>query len=218
MQWDHQNNRSKGFGFVDFSTPDEAAKAVAELNGKEIDGRAVKVDIAAGRDDSNKQKTDRRANAFGDKESEPADTLFVGNLPFSANEDSVYELFAQHGDVQSVRLPTDRETGAPKGFGYVSFSSLEQAKAAMEALSVSQCSLLLRVMFFCYHYVGPLWEEEQGRMQGKVIVRELDSPGQEAGADGALSVLFEGMRGKGDDIPLIFASILYIPFESSEQR
>ena len=147
VQWDHQNNRSKGFGFVDFSTPEAAQLAVEQLNGKEIDGRAVKVDIAAGRDDSNKQKTDRRANAFGDQPSEPADTLFVGNLPFSANEDSVYELFSAHGDVQSVRLPTDRETGAPKGFGYVSFSSLEHAKKAMEALSVSLSSCPPLVVF-----------------------------------------------------------------------
>lgn len=112
-----------------------------ELNGKEIDGRAIRVDIAAGRDDSNKQKTERRANAFGDQQSPPADTLFIGNLPFTANEDSLYEMFAEYGSVQSVRLPTDRETGAPKGFG----------KSARSECSCSITALTTRLPLVCFH-------------------------------------------------------------------
>ncbi len=45
--------------------------------------------------------------------------IFVGNLPFSATEDEVRELFAQHGEVTSVTLVTDRHTGQPRGFGFV---------------------------------------------------------------------------------------------------
>ena len=45
--------------------------------------------------------------------------IFVGNLPFSANETSVRDLFAQHGTVDSVALIIDRETGKPRGFGFV---------------------------------------------------------------------------------------------------
>jgi RNA recognition motif-containing protein len=45
--------------------------------------------------------------------------IYVGNLPFDATEDSVRELFAQHGNVTSVSLITDRDTGAPRGFGFV---------------------------------------------------------------------------------------------------
>ena len=43
---DRMKNRSKGFGFVTFSTEDEAQKAMTEMNGKEIDGRAVNVSLA----------------------------------------------------------------------------------------------------------------------------------------------------------------------------
>lgn len=132
VQWDHDKNRSKGFGFVDFAEPALASKAVAEMNGKEIDGREINVDLAAGRTEKPREA---RARAFGDKVSDPSDTLFVGNLPFSANEDQIYEMFAEYGDVQSVRIPTDRESGAPKGFGYVSMGDVEQAKKAFEALS-----------------------------------------------------------------------------------
>ena len=41
--------------------------------------------------------------------------IYVGNLPFSATESEIRDLFAQHGTVESVALPTDRETGRPRG-------------------------------------------------------------------------------------------------------
>ena len=45
--------------------------------------------------------------------------IYVGNLPFSATEDDVKELFGQHGTVHSVALIMDRETGRPRGFGFI---------------------------------------------------------------------------------------------------
>ena len=45
--------------------------------------------------------------------------IYVGNLPFSATEDEIKELFGQHGTVHSVALINDRETGRPRGFGFI---------------------------------------------------------------------------------------------------
>lgn len=45
--------------------------------------------------------------------------IYVGNLPFSTNESEIRELFGQHGTVESVNLITDRDTGQPRGFGFV---------------------------------------------------------------------------------------------------
>ena len=59
--------------------------------------------------------------------------LYVGNLPFSTNEDEIRNLFAAYGDVQSVNLIIDRETGRLRGFGFVEMS--DGAEAAMEALN-----------------------------------------------------------------------------------
>jgi RNA recognition motif-containing protein len=59
--------------------------------------------------------------------------LYVGNLPFSTNEDEIRDLFAAYGDVQSVNLIVDRETGRLRGFGFVEMG--EGAEAAMEALN-----------------------------------------------------------------------------------
>jgi RNA recognition motif-containing protein len=60
--------------------------------------------------------------------------IYVGNLPFSSREDDVRELFAQYGEVLSVVLPTDRETGRPRGFGFVEMSG-EDATKAIDALN-----------------------------------------------------------------------------------
>jgi len=55
--------------------------------------------------------------------------IYVGNLPFTATEDQVRALFAQHGTVESVALPNDRETGRPRGFGFVEMSQADAARA-----------------------------------------------------------------------------------------
>jgi len=55
--------------------------------------------------------------------------IYVGNLPFTATEDQVRALFAEHGTVESVALPNDRETGRPRGFGFVEMSSADAARA-----------------------------------------------------------------------------------------
>lgn len=60
--------------------------------------------------------------------------LFVGNLPFSANDDSLAEFFGQVGKVESARVIVDRETGRSKGFGFVEMSSPEEAQDAISRL------------------------------------------------------------------------------------
>ena len=58
--------------------------------------------------------------------------LYVGNLPFSSTEEELKELFAQHGEVTSVAIITDRETGRSKGFGFVEFAQSEDADKAIK--------------------------------------------------------------------------------------
>jgi len=57
--------------------------------------------------------------------------LYVGNLPFSATDDSLRELFAQSGSVNSATIITDRDTGRSKGFGFVEMSSDQEAADAI---------------------------------------------------------------------------------------
>jgi RNA recognition motif-containing protein len=55
--------------------------------------------------------------------------IYVGNLPFTADEAAVRNLFAAHGTVESVALITDRDTGQPRGFGFVEMSNADAARA-----------------------------------------------------------------------------------------
>ena len=57
--------------------------------------------------------------------------LYVGNLPFSTSEDALSTLFSQYGEITSVNLIKDRETGRPRGFGFVEFADQSHAEAAL---------------------------------------------------------------------------------------
>ena len=62
--------------------------------------------------------------------------IYVGNLPYSATEDELKELFGNHGAVNEVHLVTDRETGRPRGFGFVEME--DGGSEAIEAIHGSQ--------------------------------------------------------------------------------
>ena len=60
--------------------------------------------------------------------------LYVGNLPFTATEDAVRTLFSVHGTVEKISLISDRDTGRPRGFGFIEMSNSD-ASRAMQALN-----------------------------------------------------------------------------------
>ena len=61
--------------------------------------------------------------------------LYVGNLPYNTSEEDLRNLFAQYGNVESVAVITDRDTGRSKGFGFVEFGDDNEARNAISALS-----------------------------------------------------------------------------------
>ncbi len=61
--------------------------------------------------------------------------IYVGNLSFQTTEDSLSELFGQHGSVNSVAIIIDRITGRSRGFGFVEMGDAGEGKAAMEAIN-----------------------------------------------------------------------------------
>ena len=106
-----ETGRSRGFGFVDFSNPTAAKSAFETMQGKEIDGRAIKLDIAPARNDgvrpNNQNRAQDRAKKHNDVVSPESNTLFVGNIPFGTSRDEVWEFFAEGVEVKNVRLPTN---------------------------------------------------------------------------------------------------------------
>ena len=126
---DRNTGRARGIGYVEFADHASALAAVA-ASGKEIMGREVKIDLSAPR----VPNPEKRAKAFNDETSPPSTVLFVGNLDFNCTEDGIWEAFGDFGEVVSVRLPTDRETQKPKGFGYVEFADQATAIKAFEGM------------------------------------------------------------------------------------
>ena len=61
--------------------------------------------------------------------------IFVGNLSFGATEQSVRELFESHGAVDRVSIVTDRDSGQPRGFGFVEMANNSEAQQAIAALN-----------------------------------------------------------------------------------
>jgi nucleolin len=101
--------RSRGFGYVDFNDAASCTKAYETMNGTELEGRAINLDYANARpaEANPAARAADRAQRHGDTVSPESDTLFVGNLPFDVDQDSVRAFFEEVAAVASVRLPTD---------------------------------------------------------------------------------------------------------------
>lgn len=58
--------------------------------------------------------------------------LYVGNFPYSVTEDQLREIFSQYGEISELAMIMDRDTGRPKGFGFITFATQEAAERALE--------------------------------------------------------------------------------------
>jgi RNA recognition motif-containing protein len=65
-------------------------------------------------------------------------SIYVGNLSYEVTQEDLTQVFNEYGTVKSVQLPTDRETGRPRGFGFVEMASDAQEAAAIEALDTAE--------------------------------------------------------------------------------
>ncbi len=61
--------------------------------------------------------------------------IYVGNLSYDTTEEELRSVFAEHGEVVNVNIITDRETGRPRGFGFVEMADAEQGRAAIEQVN-----------------------------------------------------------------------------------
>lgn len=128
---------SPRFGYVEYVEASSAKAAYEAKKDTEIDGRTINLDYAKPRDNTQQNTRDKaqsRARSYGDQTSPESSTLFIGNLSFSTNEDVVRETFQEQGTILGIRLPTDAESGRPKGFGYIEFSSVDEARQALNDL------------------------------------------------------------------------------------
>ena len=111
------DERSSIAAFVRF-VERSSAEAATALNGEEVEGHVLRVDLAL----AAKSHDHRRA-------------VFLGNLDFKVQEDEVRAVFSKCGEVESVRLVRDSSTGIGKGFGYVNFVAAEAVELALRLVN-----------------------------------------------------------------------------------
>ncbi|XP_066116597.1 probable RNA-binding protein 19 isoform X1 [Saccopteryx bilineata] len=122
---------SMGFGFVEYRKPEQAQKALKQLQGQVVDGHKLEVRIS--------ERATRPALTSARKKQVPrkqtTSKILVRNIPFQADSREIRELFSTFGELKTVRLPKKMSgTGVHRGFGFVDFLTKQDAKRAFNAL------------------------------------------------------------------------------------
>ena len=119
-------NPGKGFAFVTFRTKEEAETAVEELQGKEMFGGVLSLNVSKPKEKT-EEKTKPKKKKTKKKKVECESRLFVKNIDKNADMDDIRKIFGAHGTCLDLYNPG-------KGFIFVSYSSPTEAQAAAEAL------------------------------------------------------------------------------------
>ncbi|KAF5737545.1 putative ribonucleoprotein chloroplast [Tripterygium wilfordii] len=151
--YDKNTGRSRGFGFVTMSSPEEAEAAAQQFNGYELEGRALRVNAGP---PPPKESSSFRGSRFGGggasygggggsyggggASSGAGNRLYVGNLPWNFDDSALQNLFSEQGKVVEAKVVYDRDSGRSRGFGFVTYSSSEEVNNAIESLDGAEFS------------------------------------------------------------------------------
>merc|ERR1712036_100387 len=129
-----EEGKSKGFGFVSFDTPEEAQEACDELNGKDLEGKTM----YCGRAQKKAERQAELKKKFDALKQERMQryqgvNLYVKNLDDTVDDDRLRKEFAPFGTITSAKVMN--EDGRSKGFGFVCFSSPEEATKAVTEMN-----------------------------------------------------------------------------------
>lgn len=130
-----EGDKSKGFAFINYANPEDAAKAVDEMNGKDINGKPVFVGRAqkkAERESELRQKFELMKMEHMAKYQ--GVNLYVKNLDDDFDDTKVIQVFSQFGTITSAKIMKDSK-GVSKGFGFVCFTSPEEATKAVTEMN-----------------------------------------------------------------------------------
>ncbi|KAL3226240.1 hypothetical protein MRX96_025153 [Rhipicephalus microplus] len=130
-----ESGKNRGFGFVSFEDPESAERAVEELNGKEMGGRVLYV----GRAQKKAERQSELKRHFEQLKQERLNryqgvNLYVKNLDDALDDERLRKEFAPFGNITSAKVMTDGN-GRSKGFGFVCFSSPEEATKAVTEMN-----------------------------------------------------------------------------------
>ncbi|KAH7570695.1 hypothetical protein JRO89_XS05G0158200 [Xanthoceras sorbifolium] len=134
VMYDKYSGRSRRFAFVTMKTAEDANAAIEKLNGTEIGGREIKVNI------TEKPLQSPDLSLLQAEDSQFIDSphkVYVGNLAKTVTTEILKNFFSDKGKVVSAKVSRVPGTSKSSGFGFVSFSSEEEAEAAISSLNNS---------------------------------------------------------------------------------
>ncbi|KAK5106993.1 hypothetical protein LTS08_001118 [Lithohypha guttulata] len=118
---------SKGFGYIEYETTEQAQAAIDDMHQQLFEGRRLMVNFA------HSDAASPKRGGSSEPVNSPTKTLFVGNMSFEMTDRDLNNLFRGIRNVIDVRVAIDRRTGQPRGFAHADFVDV---KSAMEALKV----------------------------------------------------------------------------------
>ncbi|XP_057831145.1 uncharacterized protein LOC131041912 isoform X2 [Cryptomeria japonica] len=130
-----ENGNSKGFGFVNFENPDDAKNAVESMNGLQLASKTIYV----GRAQKKSERVQMLRRQFEEKRQErilkyQGSNIYVKNIDDKVDDEELLKLFGQYGTITSSKIMLD-DKGQSRGFGFVCFSTPEEANKAIAELS-----------------------------------------------------------------------------------
>ncbi|XP_028913965.1 probable RNA-binding protein 19 [Ornithorhynchus anatinus] len=185
---------SLGFGFVGYRRPEQAQKALRQLQGCLVDGHKVEVKIS--------ERAIKTAVTSARKKQKPAKQktakILVRNIPFQATVREIRELFSTFGELKTVRLPKKMSgTGPHRGFGFVDFVTKRDAKKAFTALCHSTHLYGRRLVLE--------WadtDESVAALRRKTAERFHDAPAKKKQRPQALDDFLEQLDKEASDVEL----------------
>lgn len=131
-----EDGKGRGFGFVNFEDHEAAMKATDELNDSDFKGRTLYVGRAQKKHERAEELRKQYAQAKAEKLNKyQGVNLFVKNIADEVTDDELRERFSDYGAITSAKIMVDSETGKSKGFGFVCFSTPEEATKAVSEMN-----------------------------------------------------------------------------------
>jgi len=165
---DKITNTHQGFGFVEFKNEEDADYSIKILNMIRLFGKPIRC---------NKSSQDKKTNEVGAN-------LFIGNLEPECDEKMLYDTFSSFGVLLFAKIMRDPDTGASRGFGFISFDTFEASDAALGSMNGQ--FICNRPISVSYAYKKETKGERHGSAAERLIAanRPADAPGSGGGGGG----------------------------------
>jgi len=167
---DKITNQHQGYGFVEFKNEEDSDYGIKILNMIRLFGKPIRC---------NKSSQDKKTNEVGAN-------LFIGNLEPECDEKMLYDTFSSFGVLLFAKIMRDPDTGASRGFGFISFDTFEASDAALAAMNGQ--FICNRPISVSYAYKKETKGERHGSAAERLIAanRPKDAPGGGGGPGGGM--------------------------------